>query len=101
MGKFKDIWNGEHRSFIRYAAAATAVFIVYIGFLGQDNLVRWIRSGIQLRQQERQIVRYQEEIDRMDERIRRLSTDRDTLERYAREQFHFAEPGDDVYLEGK
>ena len=35
----------------------------------------------------------------MDEQIRTLSTDRDTLEEYARENFHFAAPGDDVYVE--
>jgi cell division protein FtsB len=27
-----------------------------------------------------------------------MTGDRDTLERYAREQFYFAEPGDDVYI---
>ena len=34
----------------------------------------------------------------MDRKIRMMKGDRDTLERFAREQFYFAEPGDDVYI---
>ena len=88
----KEIWNGEHRSFVRYATYATAVFIVLVGFVNQDNLVRWVRSSIELRRQERQIERYSREIEEMDARIHRLSTDRDTLEQFAREHFYFASP---------
>ena len=34
----------------------------------------------------------------MDKQIRMLSTDRDTLEEFARERFRFAAPDDDVYI---
>ncbi len=105
MGNFKDIWdrdkdgrNGQRRSFIRYALLATAVFIIMVGFLGHNNIVRWIRAGIEIRSQERQMERLQQEIDQMDAQIKGLRGDRDSLERYAREQFHFAEPDEDVYL---
>ena len=67
MGKFRDIWdrdkdgrNAEKRSFIRYAIVATAIFLIMVGFINQNN--------------------------------------KDSLERYARENFGFAEPGDDVYV---
>ena len=99
MGKLKDIWNGENRGFIRYSTIATALVLVWVLFLGADNLVRWMRARLELRQQNRQIEWYKQEIRRMDEQIQTLSTDRDTLEEYARENFHFAAPGDDVYVE--
>ena len=99
MGKLKDLWNGENRGFVRYAVIATAAVLVWILFLGDDNLVRWIRARIELRQQSRQIEWYKREIAGMDQQIQTLSTDRDTLEEYARENFHFAAPGDDVYIE--
>ena len=35
----------------------------------------------------------------MDRQIQMLSNDRDTLEEFARENFHFAAPGDDVYID--
>ena len=98
MGKLKDIWNGEHRSFVRYAVAATAVFVVLVGFVNQDNIVRWIKADVELKQQARQIERYQQEIDEMDRKIQMISNDRDTLERFAREHFGFAKDGDDVYI---
>ncbi|MBQ8071965.1 MAG: septum formation initiator family protein [Bacteroidales bacterium] len=98
MGKIKDIWNGEHRSFVRYAVYATAVFVVLVGFVNQDNIVRWIKADIELKQQARQIERYQKEIDEMDRKIQMISNDRDTLERFAREHFGFAKDGDDVYI---
>ena len=34
----------------------------------------------------------------MDDRIRSLTSSRDSLEKFAREHFHFAEPGDDVFI---
>lgn len=101
MGKLRDIWNGEHRSFVRYAVYATAVFIILIGFLNDNNLVRWVKAGFELRRQNRQIETYKREIEVMNEKIRMLSTDRATLEEFAREHFNFARPGDDVYIDKK
>ena len=40
----------------------------------------------------------QREIDAMDAQIKALSGDRDSLEKFARERYHFAAPGEDVYL---
>ena len=48
--------------------------------------------------QKDEIERYQKEIDEMDARINMLQHNRDTLEEFAREQFYFAAPGDDVYI---
>lgn len=101
MGKLRDIWNGEHRSFVRYAVYATAVFIILIGFLNDNNLVRWVKAGFELRKQNRQIETFRKEIETMDEKIRMLSNDKDTLEEFAREHFYFARPGDDVYIDKK
>ena len=96
--KFRDILEGPHGGFVKYAIFATAVMLVWVGFFGEDNLVRWAKAGFELRRQNRQIERYSREIDAMDKQIKMLSNDRDTLEEFARENFHFAAPGDDVYL---
>ena len=101
MGKLKELWNGPHHSFVRYAAFATGIFILVVGFFGEDNLVRWAKAGLELRRQRRQIELYTKEIAEMDKKIEMLSTDRDTLEEYSRSNFHFSAPGDDVYLLGR
>ncbi|MBR1927535.1 MAG: septum formation initiator family protein [Bacteroidales bacterium] len=105
MGKFKDIWNRDKdgrnagkRSFIRYSIVATAIFFILVGFVNQNNIVRWIRAGAEIRRQDKQIEKYSKEIKIMDSQIHGLTSDKDSLERFARENFGFAEPGDDVYL---
>ena len=105
MAKYtKDLWNRdkdgnrkEQRSFLRYAIIATVVFLLFM-FLKKDNLINWVQAGLSLRRQERQIEQYQRENEELERRIRVMTGDRDSLERYAREQFYFAEPGDDVYI---
>ena len=104
MGKFKDIWdtgrdgkNAERRSFFRYAIIATAVFIVLVGFLNQNNIVRWVRAGAEIRRQDKMIEKYRQEIEEMDRQIHGITSNKDSLEQYARENFDFAEPGDDVF----
>ena len=105
MGKFKEIWDREkdgnrveQRSFVRFAIVITAVFVLFL-FIKKDNVARWIQAGFTLGRQERRIEQLKQENDRLDKLIRTLSTSRDSLEKFAREEFGFAEPGDDVYIE--
>ncbi len=90
--------NADRRSFLRYAIIATAVFIAMVGFINQNNIVRWIKAGAEIRRQDRMIERYKEEIKEMDDQIHGLTSNKDSLEKYARENFGFTEPGDDVYV---
>lgn len=92
-------WNDDYNSFSKYAVIVTALFAIYLCFIARDNVVRWVRSGFEIRQQERQMEVYRSEIEEMNRQIHLLMHDRDSLEKFAREQFHFAEPGDDVYIE--
>ena len=105
MGKFKDIWDrskdgnkAPQRSFLRFAIVITALFVLFL-FIKKVNVVRWIQAGFTLGQQERRIEQLKEDNERLDDEIRMLSTSRDSLEKFAREEFGFAEPGDDVYME--
>ncbi|MBO6168580.1 MAG: septum formation initiator family protein [Bacteroidales bacterium] len=105
MGKFKDIWDKSkdgnragQRSFLRFAIVITAVFVLFL-FVKKDSVIRWVQAGFTLRSQERRIEALKEDNQKLDERIHMLSTSRDSLEKFAREEFGFAEPGDDVYLE--
>lgn len=94
MAKNKDI----KRSFWRFAAGATAIAILFL-FLRTDNVVRWVQAGFTLRKQEQTIKHLEQENARLEKEAETLRTDRDSLEKYARETFGFAEPGDDIYVE--
>ena len=85
MGKFRDIWNrdldgknAERRSFVRYAICVTAIFLVMVGFVRQNNIVRWIRAGLEIHNQEKLIERYSAEIKDMDRQIHGLTHSKDT-----------------------
>ena len=64
----------------------------------KDSIINWARSGVELGRQRREMEYYRREIQKLDLQIEGLSTNRDSMETYAREQFHFAKPGDDVYI---
>lgn len=105
MAKKKDnIWDSsldgarkEQRSFIRFAIVATAICAVFL-FIKKDNVVRWVQAGFTLKKQDRQIELYRKQNEELDRRINMMSTDKDTLETFAREEFNFSEPGDDIYI---
>ncbi|MBQ0150356.1 MAG: septum formation initiator family protein [Bacteroidales bacterium] len=85
----------------KYIAWSSAVFLLVVCFLLHDNIFDWIHAGVVIHRQHRQIERYEAQIKDLDRQIESMSTDRDTLEKFARERFLFAEPGDDVYVTGR
>lgn len=98
MGKLKKILSGEHGGFVRFILVSTAVALLLMAFGPGNNIIHLVQARLEISRQEKQMKEYREQIDRMDTRIRMLQSDRDTLEKFAREQLHFAEPGDDVYI---
>ncbi|MBO4843072.1 MAG: septum formation initiator family protein [Bacteroidales bacterium] len=83
---------------VNYIIVSSAIFLVVITFLMRDNLIRWIGAEMTLLRQRKQIEYYQKSNAQLDEQLHNLSTDRDTLEKFARENFHFAAPDEDVYV---
>lgn len=105
MSKFKNIWNRskdgaskEERSFLRYAIVITTVFLVFFCVIKRDNLFRWIEAGFTVRSQEKQMEYLESDIQRLQRELNTLATDRDSLEKFAREKFLFSEPDEDVYV---
>ena len=60
-------------------------FTVYLFVNPGNNVFTWIAAKIEIHSQHRQMRQYQREIMQMDSRIRELTSDRDTLETFARE----------------
>lgn len=98
--KIKDKWSRlKGRSpFRRWVFWSTLAFLIIICVNKKDNLIRWIQAGFTLKRQEKQIELYVEQNKALDEKIKSLSTDRDSLETFARENFNFSAPGEDVYI---
>lgn len=98
MKKLKEIFKGGPGSFGRFVAISTLVFVLFIFFKPGNNIFHWIGASREKARQEEQIRLYREELRKLDTRINLLVTDKDTLEKFAREQFHLAAPGEDVYI---
>ena len=98
MGNIKDIFTGEHRKFAWFVVISTALFMIS-WLVGPGNtIVHWVKTKNEIARQEKQMEYYRQEIEKMDRDIEELKTDRDSLEKFARERFHFAAPGEDVYV---
>ena len=96
---FKKSDNGQKTSpMVFWGIAITVLFLIYAVFSREIGAINWLKNRLVLNQQNKEIVRYHNEIDQMDKKIKMLSTDKDTLEQFARENFLFASPGEDVYL---
>jgi len=104
MGIMHKIWDkredgnrAEQRSLIRVSIIAFCVFLIFL-CIKSGNLFQWMRAGVTISGQNREIKANQKKIKELDRTIYILNHDRDSLEKFARERFHFAQKGDDIYL---
>jgi len=98
LGKIRDIFSGEHRKFAWFVVICTTLFVVSWLVGPGTTVIHWIQAKREIAAQERQMEVYREEIEMMDRNIGELKTNKDSLEKFAREQFGFAVPGEDVYV---
>lgn len=73
-------------------------FLVWICFIDTNNVGQLIRTRWTLRSQRRQIEFYNREITKMDRKLEQLQSQRDTLEKFAREEYYYQQDGEDVYV---
>lgn len=77
---------------------ATLVFVALILFNSRTSLNQMIKSMATLRNQKKQELYYRQAIKATDERINQLTSNKDTLEMFARENYYFQEDGEDVFI---
>ena len=98
LTKIKEAYRGPRRKFFWFATIATGLFL-FVWIVGPGNtVIHWAKAGREIRRQEKMMEYYQEQNAQMETRLQLLKNDRDTLEKFAREQFLFAVPGEDVYI---
>ncbi len=96
--KIKGIFSGERSRFAWFVRVALVVFILSWLFGRGNTIIHWIKAAREINRQEAQIEEYRRQIEEMDGSIDQRETDVDTLEKFAREQYGFAAPGEDVYI---
>ncbi|MEG0517872.1 MAG: septum formation inhibitor [Bacteroidales bacterium] len=73
-------------------------FIIWIVFFDSNNLINWYGDIQTVITQERQKTYYENAIQQTDERLKELSSNRDSLEKFAREQYLFHEADEELFI---
>lgn len=102
MEEQKDKWawlkKSDHNYLIPFVIVTTTLVALWLLFFAHNSVLSWIRATMEEKNQQKEMARLKEEIEEMDREIRNLRNNPDTLETFARETYHFAAPGDDVYI---
>ncbi|MBR5736587.1 MAG: hypothetical protein IKX60_07340 [Bacteroidales bacterium] len=77
---------------------ATLIFLIIIGFVDRNNSLVLFRSLSTISDQNRQKLYYRNATDATTEKINQLTSNADTLEMFAREQYYFQKDSEVVYL---
>lgn len=95
MTQLKSIWNfiGRHKYILTIGA-----FVVIVGFLDENSLIRRIKNKQEISQLEREIKKYQAEYDESTERLNELTTNPTAMEKVAREKYLMKKPNEDVFV---
>lgn len=92
----------EEHSFVRVLlnkyVQATLLFVVWMCFIDNNNIGVWLRTKHHLKNQQKQIEYLQTEISVTENRLDHLRSRKDSLEKFAREEYGFHEDGEDVYI---
>ena len=100
IGKVKTVL-GESKvfKFIRNKyVLATTFFLVWVLFIDTNNIFVWMNDLKTVAQQEKQKEYYREAIRQTDEKLNQLTSNKDSLEKFAREQYLFQEKDEEVFV---
>lgn len=76
----------------------TAFFLVWVLFIDTNNVFVWFRDMGVVAGQQRQKEYYKEAIRQTDEKLKELTSNKDSLEKFAREQYLFHEKDEEVFI---
>ena len=78
-------------------AVILALLVTWHVVNGKDGLSAWQKKRAQERHYQQEIDRLQKENADLRDRIQHLQTDPDAIEHQAREELHYAKPGEVIY----
>jgi cell division protein FtsB len=91
---FRKIWPWLRNKYV----LTIAIFAIWMLFFDQNNMVDRIQMKTEIRQLENDREYYLEQIQVDSARLHELTTNRENLEKYAREQFLMKKSNEDVFV---
>ncbi|MDH6341493.1 cell division protein DivIC [Parabacteroides sp. PFB2-12] len=97
MSRLKDFYQ-KYLSWINAYWLVAIVFLALTLTAGDSSLYMRYQYDEKIRSLEKEIKGYQEEIKENREKLNALQTDREGLERFAREEYFMKKPNEDVFI---
>ena len=97
MSRIKDFYN-KYLSRINAYGLVTIVFFALTFVMGDSSLYKRYTYDEKIRSLEKEIKHYQKEIEINSKKLNDLHTDKEGLERFAREEYFMKKPNEDVYI---
>lgn len=97
MSRMKDFYT-KYLSRINKYWLVTIIFLVLTLTAGDSNLYKRYQYDEKIRELEKEIKFYQEEIEVNSQKLEDLHNNKDGLERFAREQYYMKKPNEDIYI---
>ena len=97
MSRIKDFCN-KYLSRINAYWLVTIVFFALTFVMGDSSLYKRYTYDEKIRSLEKEIKHYQKEIEINSKKLNDLHTDKEGLERFAREEYFMKKPNEDVYI---
>ena len=97
MSRIKDFYN-KYLSRINAYWLVTIVFFALTFVMGDSSLYKSYTYDEKIRSLEKEIKHYQKEIEINSKKLNDLHTDKEGLERFAREEYFMKKPNEDVYI---
>ena len=96
--KWAWLKRSEHNYLLPFVIVVTVVVALWLLFFAHNSVLNWVKASVEEKNQKAEMARLEAEIQEMDREIDNLRNNKDSLESFARETYHFAAPGDDVYI---
>ena len=97
MSRIQDFYN-KYLSRINAYWLVTIVFFALTFVMGDSSLYKRYTYDEKIRSLEKEIKHYQKEIEINSKKLNDLHTDKEGLERFAREEYFMKKPNEDVYI---
>lgn len=97
MSRIKDFYN-KYLSKINAYWLVTIVFFALTFVMGDSSLYKRYTYDEKIRSLEKEIKHYQKEIEINSKKLNDLHTDKEGLERFAREEYFMKNPNEDIYI---
>lgn len=94
--RFKE--SGLFRIIKNKYLLVTVAFFAWVIFFDSNSIIEWLSIRSNINRQEKEKTYYKQEIKSAEEKLQELSSNKDSLEKFAREQFYFHEEDEDLYI---